>query len=377
MAKKRRKRPHGTGSYQLRNGRAQVQWTNADGTRGTQTVDLADVAAFLARANAGLVAPARHVSATMASLAAAWLAGRKEMPSWYDDCNRWKNHVAPLLGSLRPDQVTVAELKVAIAALRAKGLSKGTTGLCVALVSSLFSELVEDGVAQLNPVRLLSKKTRQRHLTSDRDPRLTPFLRERADISRVFNKLTSRHEGVARAFIIGALAGLRTGEVRALRWEHIDWANRLIHVQEQVCRRGRQMPVSLKDKESRYVPISDTLAEALRSYGRLEAADSLVCRPNGSSGFLSAHFMGEQIAEVLAELNLPAMRWYEATRHTFASQWVIEGGSLETLREMMGHSSVTTTERYAHLVPGKYTDVDRGRVVVENINDCFKDAFTN
>jgi len=56
------------------------------------------------------------------------------------------------------------------------------------------------------------------------------------------------------------------------------------------------------------------------------------------------------------------MRWYEATRHTFGSQWVINGGSLETLREMMGHSSVTVTERYAHLIPGNYTEADRTRM---------------
>lgn len=338
-----------------------VQWSE-DGRRRTQSFqEEGEARSFLAKACAGMVA-GRPAADTMASLAASWLAGRAEMPSWYDDANRWKNHLAPLLGGLRPDQVTVAELKAVILALRTKGLSKATTGLCIALVSSLFGELVEDGVAQINPVRLLSKKTRRLHLTSDRDHRVTPFLRELGDITRVYQKLRDRHEAVARAFIIGALAGLRTGEVRALRWSDLDWERRLIHVQLQVRRRGGGT-TTLKDGESRFVPISDALAEVLRSHGRLEPVDSLVCNDNGHA--LSAHAMGGLIAEVLAELELPKMRWYECTRHTFASQWVINGGSLETLREMMGHSSVTTTERYAHLVPGKYTDIDRGRVLVE------------
>jgi site-specific recombinase XerD len=46
---------------------------------------------------------------------------------------------------------------------------------------------------------------------------------------------------------------------------------------------------------------------------------------------------------------LPALTWYQATRHTFASQFVLAGGSIEKLSKLMGHSSVTTTERYAHL----------------------------
>ncbi len=364
MARKRRKRPHGTGSYQLRDGRHIVQWTDDAGKRHTRTLPTEPEARdFMAKACAGLVdGGARRDANRMGPLAEAWLAGREEMPSTYDYRNRWKNHLEPLLGGLRPDQVTVAELKVAITTLRGKGLSKGTVGLCVAMLSSLFGDLVEDGVVQINPCRLLSKKTRRLHLTSDRDWKKTPFLRERTDIARVYRKLRDRHECVARAYIVGALAGLRTGEVRALRWEHIDLERRLIHVQDQPARRARGR-ADLKDGESRYVPISDALYEVLAAPP--EGVGALVCSPPGRSEFLDDHLMGKEIATALAELELPEMRWYEATRHTFASQWVINGGTLETLAEMMGHSSITTTERYAHLVPGRYTDVDRGRVSVE------------
>ena len=53
----------------------------------------------------------------------------------------------------------------------------------------------------------------------------------------------------------------------------------------------------------------------------------------------------------LARRELPALTWYQATRHTFASQFVLAGGSIEKLSKLMGHSRVTTTERYAH--PGR------------------------
>jgi site-specific recombinase XerD len=43
--------------------------------------------------------------------------------------------------------------------------------------------------------------------------------------------------------------------------------------------------------------------------------------------------------------------WYQATRHTFASQWVLYGGSIATLSKFMGHSSVLVPQRYAHLRP--------------------------
>jgi site-specific recombinase XerD len=58
---------------------------------------------------------------------------------------------------------------------------------------------------------------------------------------------------------------------------------------------------------------------------------------------------------VLGQLKLarPGLGWYEATRHTFASQWVMAGRSLEELKEILGHYSVVVTERYAHLRPAR------------------------
>src|SRR5499427_1732097 len=63
-------------------------------------------------------------------------------------------------------------------------------------------------------------------------------------------------------------------------------------------------------------------------------------------------------AKALAACGLSALTWYQATRHTFASQWVLAGGSIEKLKEIMGHSSVIVTERYAHLKPELFRAAD-------------------
>jgi hypothetical protein len=49
------------------------------------------------------------------------------------------------------------------------------------------------------------------------------------------------------------------------------------------------------------------------------------------------------------------MSWYESTRHTFASRWVLSGGSLEKLAKV---SSVLVTNRYAHLKPDLFDSED-------------------
>jgi integrase len=67
--------------------------------------------------------------------------------------------------------------------------------------------------------------------------------------------------------------------------------------------------------------------------------------------FMRPCTLNRHLRIALKACGLPPLTWYEATRHTFASLFVLGGGSLEMLRTLMGHSSVTTTERYSHLRP--------------------------
>jgi site-specific recombinase XerD len=43
-------------------------------------------------------------------------------------------------------------------------------------------------------------------------------------------------------------------------------------------------------------------------------------------------------------------------RHTFASHWMLKGGDIYRLQKILGHRSVTTTERYAHMAPAAFRE---------------------
>ena len=53
------------------------------------------------------------------------------------------------------------------------------------------------------------------------------------------------------------------------------------------------------------------------------------------------------------------LTWYQATRHTFASQYMMAGGNVAKLQAELGHSDIQTTQRYAKLAPDFRTDRDR------------------
>ncbi len=61
---------------------------------------------------------------------------------------------------------------------------------------------------------------------------------------------------------------------------------------------------------------------------------------------------------------LPTVTWYEATRHTGASAWVMAGKDMSRLAAILGHSSTWVTERYAHLRPDAWTASDRATLTI-------------
>jgi integrase len=89
--------------------------------------------------------------------------------------------------------------------------------------------------------------------------------------------------------------------------------------------------------------------------------------PGSPPRFVKEHTLGKRLRAVLEALKLsrPGLNWYRCTRHTFASQWVIGGRSIEKLAAVPGHSSVTTTERYAHLRVDHFSDDDRRAIPVD------------
>ena len=67
--------------------------------------------------------------------------------------------------------------------------------------------------------------------------------------------------------------------------------------------------------------------------------------------------MSSELAKVLEALRLdrPGLGWYECTRHTMASLYVLDGGTLEDLTRILGHSTVLVAERYAHIRPDHFS----------------------
>ena len=215
---------------------------------------------------------ARTTAVTLNTLADQWLIARKATHrSAYDYCNCWDNHLRTTLGTLRPNAVSVAVLQrfhreqETQRPINHDRQSPGPTPL------DPYTDLVEDGHAQANPCRMLSKSTRATHLK--------PALRSEADaVPGALEDVVAVYQALGRSLRpwrqpmrSARWPGVRTSEVRALARDHIDLQRGTIHVQVQVERRKGRDPKTwsddgtqvLKDGESRVLPVQPSLASIL------------------------------------------------------------------------------------------------------------------
>ncbi len=130
----------------------------------------------------------------------------------------------------------------------------------------------------------------------------------------------------------------------------------------------------LKDEESRVVPLQDALLPILKAWKVETSGSGLLFPPTQRSGgrkgrpprFMRPHALHAHLRAALVACDLPAtLTWYQCTRQTFASQWVMADGSIEKLAAVLGHSSTEVTRRYAHLRPEHFRDADRRLLAVD------------
>lgn len=153
-------------------------------------------------------------------------------------------------------------------------------------------------------------------------------------------ELDRRSPIVADICRVSLYAGLRLGEIRALRVQHIDLEAGLISIMD--AKAG-----------SRQTVISDTLREVLEKRVKYKApGDYLFPQEDGSQMKYLSHVFNRVVRDLGFNEEVEDERHkvvFHSLRHTFASWLVQSGVPLYTVADLMGHSTITMTQRYAKL----------------------------
>ncbi len=136
--------------------------------------------------------------------------------------------------------------------------------------------------------------------------------------------------------LIAMNTGMRRGEMFTLKWENISFENRYLTITAE----------NAKSKKTRTIPLNDTAYHVLLDWRQQTPDSDYVFTQRGHP----IRYIQTPWEKVLTGAGITNFRFHDL-RHHFASKLVMAGADLNIVRELLGHSDMKMTLRYAHLAP--------------------------
>ncbi|MFO0572359.1 MAG: site-specific integrase [Polyangia bacterium] len=337
-----------------------IRWVDSDGKRKQRashqpTYTLArrmllEIEARIARGQAGLVEPEPTSKLTVAELCDKWLAEFaspriKDLPRYRSAALTSLRRILPQLGQVPVAQLSRAQVEKARDAV-ARKYRPNTVRATLRPLGTCLSWGVRQGLLRESPARGIELPQRERSMEYLSAAEAARLLAESEGQARQGGEPAAWSRAVAVALALRT--GLRRGEIFGLRWQDLDLdAGRLT-----VARSYRLAP---KSGKPRHLPIPSALSALLKEWRERcpQTAERLVCPVlfRGRWG-MSSRRATHGLARLLRKAGCqPLVRGWHALRHTFASQFIMQGGNILTLQKLLGHADIGMTLVYSHLAP--------------------------
>ena len=255
-----------------------------------------------------------------------------------------RDHIVPRLGRRRLADVLHRDVQRIADDLLAEGRDPSTIRNALMPLRVIFRRAVEDGDLALNPcthLRLPAVRGRRERIASPEEAR------------RLLAALPERDRPV---WATALYAGLRRGELMALRWDDVDLARGVIRVERSYDDKGR-VEIEPKSRAGRRtVPIVGALRDVLVVYKASQGRDrGLVFASSAETPFVPSN-LWRRAQRAWKRSGLDPIGLHEA-RHTFASVLIAAGVNAKAITTYMGHASIQTTyDLYGKLMPGSESE---------------------
>jgi integrase/recombinase XerC len=227
-----------------------------------------------------------------------------------------------------------------IMSLSESGLKASTINRKIVALSSFYNFLVNKNIITKNPVNNISKPKIPKRI-----PQYVKSKDLNADIldEDLETNAASDFEPMRNILIIEMLyqTGMRRSELVNLKNEDIDLYRKTIKV------------LGKRNKE-RYIPFTDDFKKLILDYINLkndffankQIDDSFFVLKNGKK--LYDKFVYRVVNSYLSDINYISQKSPHILRHTFATHLLQQGADLNAIKELLGHSSLASTQIYAH-----------------------------
>jgi len=234
------------------------------------------------------------------------------------------------------EDVTIHVVRAYLASL-SKNNKKSSIGRKLAALKGFFRYLLREKKIQSDPLAWISTPKQEKPL---------PAFLSVDDVFRLLGGiqgdglLTIRDRAILETFYS---TGVRVSELVGLDWNDVDFQLGIIRVVG-------------KGSKERIVPIGEMALKALRNYGdeqaikwRRAAKGDTAVFLNHRGGRITTRSVGRMVEKYLKAAGIAVRMGPHGLRHTFATHLLNGGADLRVIQELLGHASLSTTQRYTHL----------------------------
>ena len=253
--------------------------------------------------------------------------------AYAEDLAQFSSYLQRELGrSPRPADVDHLLVRGFLAELHQRGLRKSSSARKLAGLRSFFRYLCREGRLTANPARALQTPRQEKRI---------PAVLDEAQAASLLELPGDGTAAVRGRAILELLygTGIRCAEAVALDVHEIDLGARMV----RVLGKGRKERIVLFGRRA-----EAALCEWLVERGKLRPrTDALFLNARG--GRLSGRSVRTLVATRVKQLALARRCSPHTLRHSFATHLLMRGADLRAIQELLGHASLSTTQRYTHV----------------------------
>ena len=264
-------------------------------------------------------------------------ASENTIEAYVSDLQKLQDFAEQNLMNITPITISYEHLQEFLYQVSKNNYSERTQARWISSIKGFFSFLLEDELREDNPSALLET------------PKLGLYLPDTLSLEEIEKLISATEENTDLAkrnrCMIEVLygCGLRVSELTELQISNINFKENYLKIQG-------------KGDKVRFVPLADYTADFIKNYinnirskQKINPKHSDILFLNSRGAQISRQMVFLIIKEIVRKAGIQKNISPHTFRHSFATHLLQNGADLRFIQEMLGHSSITTTEIYTHL----------------------------